>query len=176
MGKNSRGKPANRSVRIQKFWRKFAQHTLVGRHHPVIAPRQRPGPRLMRPQLLVMIQDLARQRKQRAQRFTARQPGVLQNLHAGLFQRKHQSRSECSGRVVRHLVFPPDAYRHAAQRPRNRARHAHRCRIAFYPKHLSFQRRNAQPVKRLQRMHGANRGSAFPNRLQPAGIARPAGV
>ena len=171
-----RGETACDLVSLQKFGMEASDGLFVRGNDAIIAARERAGPGLVWAKLFVMVEHLARQREQRAHGFAAGKSGVLEDLDSGFFEREEQARGKRSSSVIGDFIFLQNIYGNATERAGDGTRHANRGGIAFNTEDFSFQRRDAEAVEGLQRVHGGSECATGAHGLQGGGAARPAGV
>ena len=184
MAEDSRGiggedvarKAADGLIGFQKFGMVVCDGIFVHGHDAVIAAGERAGPSIVRPEFFVVLENLARQREQGVESFALREAGGFEHLHAGLFDGEDESGGECARCVIEGFLFGSDVHRDTAEGTGDGARNANGGGVAFDGKDFSFERRDADAIEGLQRVHGSGERAARAHRLQGASVARATGV
>jgi hypothetical protein len=175
-GEDVAGKATDGLIGFQKFGMGAGDGFFVRGYDAVIAAGERASPRFVRPELFIVLEDLARQREKGLECFALRQSGGFEHLHACLFESENQSGGESSRSVVKRLFFGGDVQRHAAEGTRDGAGDADSGGVAFDGENFAFERRGADAIERLQRMHGSGECSEGAHGFQDAGVASTTGV
>ena len=97
-------------------------------------------------------------------------------MHPRFFESQNEAGGESTGRVVERFFIGGDVYRDATEGTRDGARDADGRGIAFNGKNLSFERRNADAIEGLHRVHRSGKRTEGTNGLQDAGVTGTAGV
>ena len=170
------GKSADSDVGFQKFGMVVRDGFLIGCHDAVIAAGERAGPGFTGAELFVMLENLTRQREQGMKRFAMREAGSSEHLDARFFESEDEAGGEGARCMVERFLFGSDVYRDASKCARDGASHADGGGVAFDGEDLAFERRSADTIESLQRVHGCGESAERPHSLQSAGVAGAAGV